>query len=133
MNSMSGQPCCLSHGMTRRRFIHNVTKGSALAFGASALGPLQAFASNSNPMPINGSGFPPFRFYFPAFKPGGPPAVYDQSSITDFDGVFASTDVTGWGVDGNGRELYFRCDMRFMQGRYIDVHGAEQSGSFGFI
>lgn len=122
-----------ARNITRRRFIHNVAKGSALALGASALGPFEAFASNSNPKPINGSVFPPFRFYLPAFKPGGPPAIYDQSSITDFDGVFASTDVIGWGRDGTGRELYFKCDMRFMQGRYRDVHGAEQSGSFGFI
>lgn len=111
----------------------NVTKGSVLALGASTLGPLRAWGSSSDPKPINGSALPPYRFYLPAFKPGGPPAVYDQSSITDFDGVFASTEVTGWGKDGTGRELYFKCDMRFMQGRYRDVHGVEQSGSFGFI
>lgn len=123
----------LPRSMTRRRFISNIAKGSALALGASALTPLEVLAANSDPKPIKGGFLPAYHVYSPAFKAGGPPQVYDQSTITDFDGVFASTEVTGWGRDNTARELYFRCDMRFMQGRYLDVDDAERSGSFGFI
>lgn len=123
MNHVAHHHLAVTHGaMTRRGFIGNMARGSALVLGGTTLRPLTALATNSDPKPINGSSLPPFHVYFVSFKEGGPPAVYDQSTITDFEGVFASTDVTGWGKDNTGRELYFRCDMRFVQGRYLDVH-----------
>ena len=120
-----------THVLTRRRFL-GLAGGTAATFAVGSA--LPAWAQTSpNPKPINGGAFPPFRFYGVQYKEGGPPAVFDQSSITDFNGVFASTDVTGWGLDNLDRELYFRCDMRFMRGEYIGVDGARHYGSFGFI
>jgi hypothetical protein len=79
------------------------------------------------------AGDDPYRFYGVQYKPGGPPAVFEQSSITDFDGVFGSADVTGWGTDQLGRELHFRCDMRMMQRTYVGVDAKRHQGTFGFI
>lgn len=129
--------------LTRRQLL----RGAALGAGALAAGSLLQPAlaghvpptdlAGPDPRPIPG-GFGPWHVYPPAFKPeheigteAG--ALWEQSTITDFDGVFASTDVTGWGVDGRGHELFFRCDMRFMEGHYIAVDGKRRRGSFGFI
>lgn len=118
------------HGMSRRSFLALAGGGAA----ALAAGPFirPAFAGGSDPKPIRG-GFGPFHVYPPAYKPGGPPAIWEQNTITDFRGGIASTDVTGWGVDQDGRELYFRCDMRAVRGDYVAVDGSVRKGAFGFI
>ena len=116
--------------MSRRTFLGLVGGGAA----AIAAGPLMlpALAANSDPKPIRG-GLGPFHVYPPDYKPGGPPAIWEQNTITDFRGAIASTDVTGWGLDQDGRELYFRCDMRAVRGSYIGADGATYRGAFGFI
>lgn len=113
-----------------------VAAGSLLRPAAAHHLPTTSFAP-TDPRPING-GLGPFHVYAPAYKPQSdagldPNAVWEQSTITDFHGVFASTDVEGWGTDGEGRELYFRCDMRFMEGEYVALNGSQRRGSFGFI
>ncbi len=123
----------LHRHLNRREFIRGAAGGAVLlAAGSLPRLPL-AWGGGNDPKPINGGALSPFRFYFNRYKEGGPPAIFEQSSITDFDGVFASNDVTGWGKDNIGNELYFKCDMRAMQGKYIGVDGAEHQGSFGFI
>ena len=118
------------HGMSRRAFLALAGSG-ALAIAA---GPLArpSLGGNSDPKPIQG-GVSPFHVYPPDYKPGGPPAIWEQNTITDFRGGFASTDVTGWGLDQDGRELYFRCDMRAVRGDYVGVDGSVHKGAFGFI
>jgi hypothetical protein len=116
--------------LTRRRFL-GLTAGSVAAF-AVLPGQRPAWANPSDPKPIPG-GLAPFHAWGPQYKPGGPPDVYEQSTIGDFSGGIASTDVTGWGVDQTGREMYFRCDMRAQQGLYVAQDGQTYEGSFAFI
>ena len=118
------------HGMSRRAFLALAGGGAAALVAGPFVRP--AFAGNSDPKPING-GVGPFHVYPPDYKPGGPPAIWEQNTITDFRGDLASTDVTGWGRDQDGRELYFRCDMRAVKGDYISVDGSTRKGAFGFI
>lgn len=113
-----------------------VAAGSLLRPASAHHLPTTSFAP-TDPRPING-GLGPFHVYAPAYKPAAdagidPDAVWEQSTITDFEGTFASTDVEGWGTDGDGRELYFRCDMRFVEGTYVALNGSRRRGSFGFI
>lgn len=121
------------HRLTRAQFLRLAAGGAAVVASGPLGRPALAQSAPADPKPINGSAFPPFRIYGVQYKEGGPPAVYSQSTITDFDGVFGSTDVTGWGTDHLGRELYFRCDMRVMQGAYVGVDGQRHVGTFGFI
>jgi hypothetical protein len=116
--------------LSRRRFL-GLTAGGAAAL-AVLPGMRPAWASPTDPKPIPG-GFGPFHVYGPQYMPGGPPAVFEQSTITDFAGGIASTDVTGWGTDHTGREMYFRCDMRAQRGQYIAKNGQTYEKSFAFI
>lgn len=134
----------LRAGLLSRRQLFGATAAGVGALAAGSLLrpasahhlPTTSFAP-TDPRPING-GLGPFHVYAPAYKPEAdagidPNAVWEQSTITDFQGVFASTDVEGWGTDGDGRELYFRCDMRFMEGEYVAFNGSHRRGGFGFI
>lgn len=115
--------------MDRRRFLA-ATAGAA---GLLAAGPALARAgTNRNPRPING-GIDPFHVYPVSYKSDNPPEVWLQNTVRDFNGVFGSTDVTGFGKDNTGRELYFRCDMRMSRGEYVAVDGKRYQGAFGFI
>lgn len=128
-----GHHYAFDHRLTRAQFLRAAAGGAAIIASGPLVRPALAQSASPDPKPINGSAFPPYHFYGVQYKEGGPPAVYSQSSITDFDGVFGSTDVTGWGTDQLGRELYFRCDMRMMQGAYVAVDGQRRLGTFGFI
>jgi len=129
------QPSLHDHGVSRRGFLGLAAGGAALL----AAGPLagRVRAQDARPKPLVGgfAGEQGLHVYGVSYKEGGPPAVYDQSTITDFKGAFASTDVFGWGRErGKGqRELWFRCDMRLMEGTYIGVDEAPHHGTFGFI
>jgi hypothetical protein len=118
--------------LSRRRLLQASAGVAGLAAAATVLRPFAAVAADPLPKPIKG-GLGPFHVNLNAYRPDGPPAVFEQSTITDFRGGVASTDVTGWGKDGDGNELYFRCDMRLMKGEYVARDGVRRNGSFGFI
>ena len=106
--------------------------GAALLAAGPLAGTARARPEQQRPKPLVG-GVGPFHVYGVSYKPEGPPAVYEQSTITDFKGNFASTDVLGWGKNQDGRQLWFRCDMRLMEGVYIGEDEAVHHGTFGFI
>ena len=125
------------HGLSRRGFLGLAAGGAALLATGPLAGWARAQQEGTRPKPLVGgfAGEQGPHVYGVSYKDGGPPQVYDQSTITDFKGAFASTDVLGWGRErGNGqRELWFRCDMRLMEGTYIGVDEAPHHGTFGFI
>jgi hypothetical protein len=63
------------------------------------------------------------------FKPG--PGRY-VSTVDNFDGLVAGSNVQGTGKDNMGNTLYWEADMRAMQGVYIDSKGLTQRGTFVF-
>ncbi len=79
------------------------------------------------PRPIPGT-IPgtPFHVAFPG--PGAEP-----STITDFNGFSAITDIVGTGVGTGGGNLTFDADMRFMSGIFQGTDGRIHRGTFGFV
>lgn len=124
-----------AHFWERALSRREVLKGSAgaaalLAAGAFAPGLAKATTGNAAPKPIPGGLGPFWHVNLNAYVGG---VLLEQSTITDFKGVFGSCDVTGWGRDNRGTELYFDSDMRFMQGRYVAQDGVERQATFAFI
>ena len=78
------------------------------------------------------------HFYFPE---GGPPGALtiesgegDPSTITDFNGFIGVGDFTGGtGKDQANQTLYWKSDLRFMDGEYIGVDGRHRQGAFVFV
>jgi hypothetical protein len=63
-----------------------------------------------------------------------PPAVgFEMSTITDFRGVLAATEVQGKARGSDGSTYTFDADMRFMRGHYIGRDGRKRWGTFGFV
>lgn len=57
----------------------------------------------------------------------------ELTTISDFDGVVAATEIQGLAKGSDGTTFSFDCDMRFFQGAYVDIDGRLQNGTFGFI
>jgi len=57
----------------------------------------------------------------------------ELNTIGDFDGFIAATEIQGKAKGSDGSDYSFDCDMRFMQGSYVDLAGQLQHGTFGFI
>jgi hypothetical protein len=121
--------------------------GGAAAGGLVGLGALRpgrtwaAAGSDPTPRPIpgglgNGAYHVNLNSHTIPVDPTSP--IFEQSTITDFDGVIASHHVqgTGTGTDlttGVSVPLAFDTDMRFMQGTYVAMDGRARYGTFGFV
>ena len=62
----------------------------------------------------------------------------DPSTIFDFEGtvgVYEPFGGTGVRInaDGTAEDMWWAGDVRFLDGKYIDVNGNEQEGTFGFF
>jgi hypothetical protein len=136
------------HLWSRRRFLYT---GGAL-IGATAVAPLltraAAVAAPANGIPSPIPGFSPvlqsitgleIPFFLPievdpfagAFDP-----VSDPSTITDFNGFLGLVEADGvsdaeHNADGTPRR--WACDVRFMEGVFVDRSGRTQRGAFGFF
>lgn len=63
-----------------------------------------------------------------------PPAVgFEMSTITDFRGIVAATEVQGKARGSDGSTYTFDADMRFMRGHYVGRDGRKRWGTFGFV
>lgn len=123
--------------LSRRRFVG----GAVGAFGAAAAAGLGLPALASAAAPVGGSPNPipgtttlpfgKFHFFFPdAVKNENA----DPSLITDFNGFIGLGDFTGGtGKDQAGVTRFWKADMRFMAGEYIDVGGRHRQGAFAFV
>lgn len=133
----------------------HVSRRQALAMlggtaGAIALGELgghahaaRAATEDRRPRPIPlewptaGSGW---HFQFNDHTTAGDKStpIFEQSSITDFDGIICSTHMQGTGT-GTDRTtsatmpLVFDADIRFMEGTYVGMDGQRYQDTFGFI
>ena len=87
-----------------------------------------------SPNPIPGTTTLPFgnfHFFFPAAVEN---ANADPSLITDFNGFIGLGDFTGGtGKDQANVTRYWKADVRFMAGEYIDVSGRHRQGAFAFV
>ena len=119
--------------LSRRGFI-GVGAGAAAAVTLRPLFPFKTALATGDPepKPIPGGSVPP---------PIGPRIWLPQrglepSTIFDFDGTVALADVYGSGEAHQGGLSFpanFNADMRFMTGKYVDLDGMTQEGTFGFF
>jgi hypothetical protein len=125
----------------RRKLLAGGLVGGAALVGSGLPWPRLAMAASTDPKPIPGGAFgPQWHFFLNSHTEQGNLAspIYEQSTVTDFDGVIASNHVqgTGTGTDtrtGIGQPLAFDADMRIMHGTYVAVDGKQYEGTFGFI
>lgn len=140
-------------GLSRRHFLR-----AGLGAAVASMGlPRVAWAARPRVLAAQTGGMPnpipyttdagdlgTFHLYLPtpAMAPAGDPTIEDgagdPSTITDFDGtvgVFEPLGGTGLATnaDGTAAEMYWAADVRFMDGKYMDVDGKEQEGTFAFI
>jgi hypothetical protein len=133
--------------ISRKQFLQ---RGAAVAGGIAAyglVGSSSAFAASAtdsehdrphrsgDPRPIPGglgADFAPTTTN-PLIHAFLPAVGFDVSTITDFKGVVAATEVQGTASGSDGSSYWFDNDMRFMRGVYIDVDGRLREHSFGFV
>jgi len=54
------------------------------------------------------------------------------STVDNFNGLVGVANLQGTGKDDKGNTLDFECDVRVMQGNYIDQNGNSHHGTFCF-
>lgn len=125
-------------GWSRRKFLGASAAATGAALTTELWLPVLARADDEGegsaaPTPIPEVLFPgtPFHVQFPL--PGN-----DQSTINNFKGAVASTQVSGTGTmrdtnTGATSQFFFGSDMRYMKGTYIGVDGESHKGTFVFV
>ena len=125
-------------GFTRRKLVHRGAVGLGGLAGLSLLGGDVAIAKKklpAMPRPIPG-GFDanfnivPDNAAFHVLPPG---VGFEMSTITDFNGVVAGSEIRGTAHGSDGSVWDFDTDMRFMRGDFVGVDGRVHHGTFGFI
>ena len=146
MVAMHGGPVLTNRGLiTRKQFLRRSAAIAGGVAGFGLVGGSKAVAASSNglgsarrngdPKPIPG-GFDgsfanvPSGALFHVFAPAIP---YEMSSIGDFNGVVAATEIRGTATGSDNSAYWFDADMRVMKGAYVDVNGRLQEHAFGFI
>ncbi len=121
--------------MSRRRFVATSAAATGAALTSGLWLPMLAEAgpfNEADPRPIpTGTLLPfaptPFRFFFPG--PG-----HEVSTIGNFTGFVGVADVgQTTGKDGDGKNLLWKADVRFMQGTYVGTEGDTRTGTFAFV
>jgi hypothetical protein len=124
--------------LTRGSFLRRSAGAVAVAAGVYAVEPRRArpaIAAASGPKPVPGG----FSASFTPVASGAAIHVFtpahgaELNTIGDFDGFVAATEIQGKAKGSDGTSYSFDCDMRFMQGSYVDLAGQLQHGTFGFI
>jgi hypothetical protein len=122
--------------LTRAAFL----KGGVALAGALAIDNVwnaQSAAAHgaSDPRPIPGGFDANFNFvtHDPLAHAFFPVVGLDMSTITDFRGTVAGTEVQGTAHGSDGSRWWFDADMRFMQGHYVAIDGRLRERSFAFI
>jgi hypothetical protein len=63
-----------------------------------------------------------------------PPGIgFEMSTIGDFHGIVAGSEIRGTAHGSDGTTWDFDTDMRFMRGTYVGLDGRVHKGTFGFI
>ena len=125
----------LAHGLSRAQFLRRAAVAAGGVAGYGLLAPQLARAADSAPRPIPGGldgTFTPVPS--DPFVHVLPPAVgFEMSTITDFNGVVAATEIQGTAHGSDGSSYTFDADMRFMRGVYVSMDGRHRQGAFGFV
>lgn len=135
------------HAMSRRQFLKSTGAASGVVLSSGLWMPLVAHAGvQAEPRPIpgttnlqvpNGPNLGERHFFFPTTNPFSTVTVKngngDPSTITDFNGVVGVADLDGTGKDGDGTELLWGADVRFMKGVFVGEDGEEHYGTFSEI
>jgi hypothetical protein len=122
--------------LSRRQAIGQGALALAGLAGAGLLDPRLALAlSGAGPRPIPG-GFDQNQMpvatnpFIHVLIPG---IGFEMSTITDFNGVVAGSEIRGVARGSDGSTWDFDTDMRFMSGSYRGLDGRLRQGAFGFI
>src|SRR5207302_2259571 len=115
-------------------------RGGAVAIGglagAGLLDPSSVLArASSAPRPIPGgfnASFKPVPKH-PLVHVLSPGIGSEMSTITDFQGVVAGSEIRGRAHGSDGSKFDFDTDMRFMHGTYVGLDRRVHRGTFGFI
>jgi hypothetical protein len=123
-------------GVSRRQLL---TRGAAAVggmTGAGLFGPALALAgTRPAPRPIPGGldkNLMPVPRH-PVVHVLPPGIGFEMSTITDFNGVVAGSEIRGRAHGSDGSAYDFDTDMRFMHGSYRGLDGRMRRGAFGFI
>lgn len=131
--------------MTQQRRISRSTflLGGAALLGAAAIDAATPAAAEDGqgrrgdaaPRPIPGGFDANFNFvtHNPLAHAFFPAIGLELSTITDFHGDVAATEVQGTATGDDGSTWWFDADMRLMQGHYIAMDGRLRERSFAFI
>ena len=120
--------------MSRRRFV-GATTASIAGLGLLRVAPGWS-KTTSAPKPIPGglslATFAPVPVnpdvhVLPPYPP------FEMSTITDFNGTVAATEIQGTASGSDGSSWYFDVDMRFMDGEYVGEDANHHHGTFGFV
>ena len=122
-------------GISRRDLLGRT---AGLAVGATFGLPALAAATKPGtgvPNPIPGGFDAEFNLVpqDPVIHVGIPAPGFEMSTITDFKGVVAGSEIRGAAHGSDGSRWDFDTDMRFMRGSYVDLNGRVRQGAFGFI
>ena len=122
--------------LSRRQLLRRGTVALGGFAGAGLLDPSVVLArANPGPRPIpggvdmNGKPVPKDPLVHVVF----PGIGWEMSTMTDFTGVIAGSQVRGTADGSDGTAFDFDTDMRFMQGTYVSIDGRLRKGAFGFI
>jgi hypothetical protein len=123
-------------GLSRRQAIGQGAIAMAGLAGAGLLDPRLAWAlGGAGPRPIPG-GFDSNQMPVPrnpfvhVLVPG---IGFEMSTITDFKGIVAGSEIRGTARGSDGSKWDFDTDMRFFSGSYVALDGRLRRGAFGFI
>jgi hypothetical protein len=121
--------------ISRGAFLRRGGVAVAALAGVSAVDARLALGGSAEPKPIPGGfgmGFQAVEKN-PAFHVFQPLKGGELNSISDFSGFVAATEIQGKATGSDGTKYSYDCDMRFMQGDYLDLGGQIRHGTFGFI
>jgi hypothetical protein len=122
--------------LSRREAIGRGAVAVAGVAGVNLLDPSLAFArGNPAPRPIPGGfdqNFKPVPKN-PVAHVLSPGIGSEMSTVTNFIGVVAGSEIRGSAQGSDGSRWDFDTDMRFMTGSYVALDGRRRQGAFGFI
>jgi hypothetical protein len=122
--------------LSRRQLLRRSAVAVGGLAGAGLLDPGAVLAAaNAAPRPIPGGfdkNFKPVPKH-PLIHVLSPGIGSEMSTITDFNGVVAGSEIRGKARGSDGTSYDFDTDMRFMRGAYVGLDGRTRHGAFGFI
>jgi hypothetical protein len=122
--------------VSRRQLLRTGAVAIGGLAGGGLVDPSSVLAgATSAPRPIPGGfdkSFKPVPSH-PLIHVLSPGIGSEMSTITDFHGVVAGSEIRGRAHGSDGSTLDFDTDMRFMQGTYVGLDKRAHRATFGFV